>query len=178
MRKELMAAFVLIFISMTVISCSTVRVPDSDPTLPEATIVMSRLSEINEVALEEVVINDDSNIVIIAHGHDPDGGIKNISLVGDIAIRCDNPDNGFFEAAAETFFTQNLDPNFPPVPERAKKLRTVIFNVTPEVIAQWKSSCTEDFVFTRLIAQFFAVAVNFDGGVHDTDFVKIHMPAP
>ncbi len=175
MNSHLKLSLSVLLLIVMLTSCSTVRVPDSDPTPPEATIVMSRLEEINRYEHEEIIMGTLTNVVIIAHGHDPDGGIRNTTLAGDIQIRCDDAENGESIALIENINISNPDPNFPPVPERAKKIRSVIYNVTPEVTASWRALCTEDTVFRRLQADFIAATINFNGDRDGTSFVTIRM---
>lgn len=176
MNKKLMVAFILPLFLLVITSCSTVRVPESDSTPPEATIVMSRLEEINRYSHEEIFIGTLSNVVIIAHGHDPDGGIRNTSLVAVVSVACEDINNGESFGLSDDFVIHNPDLNFPPVPERAKKIRSVVFNVTPEVSADWRSLCGEDAVFRALQVRFIASTMNFSGDTDSTNFVIINQP--
>jgi len=160
-------------------SCSTVRVPDSDPTPPTAEIVMSRLPEINKEELTEYELQDDSNLIVIGTGHDADGGIRNIKLMWSITTTCEHNLENLNSTQIDTEESQNPDPNDPEIPARAKKLRAIVFNITPEVIAQWKAECDfGDFEFKELEVQFLAVDSKFSGGTDHTELVRVHMLAP
>jgi hypothetical protein len=84
-----------------------VRIPAADPTPPSAALdVIGRDTSIM-LAMgmdpEAVALSPDDSLVLVAIGEDFDGGVKDLTLVGDAMVSCEDPLTGKLTSRATGF---------------------------------------------------------------------------
>lgn len=173
-----LARMALLAVSLFLLGCSrsTVRIPASDATPPLALLDAIGLDTAIILMVgdepESVILDRDDSLVLVAIGEDWDGGIKDLTLVGNAVVTCSEREPGAPASRATGFMRKTVSGSAPR--HRAPRRKTHRFVLRA---ADFAALCPGRNI-AAVVGQANVRTVNFHGGHSASPRLEFRLARP